>query len=326
MLGDELGTAIGFIVPSLMVGDDPNDLETVQTGLFRLSLIVAVVASINSLLILIFFDEQPAYAPGLGRLKQIEHQELEADEQKKGPLKQRQYKPLRGLGDLITDKNFINLLCCFGLNLGTNYSLHTVLNQMLLSPFIIMTNDGQQKFTSSSPNNSCYVGTMSSEIDLQIDHHSVGDAGLLLILSGLSGLIFFGYLMDRMHKYKLITAACSALSFVWMLIYTGGLYFKNELIIYILSITLGFFITAYSGCGFEYATELTYPKSEVLVTALLNMAALIFGIPITFCASYLTDYHGSLWAGLFLAFMLLIAFILNCIQSGELKRQKAIAS
>lgn len=292
--GESMGTALGFIVPSLMVGDDPNNHERITDGLFKMFVGIAIATSINSAFIILFFDEQPKKAPGYARHKQIQ---LDATRASGPSFLQRSY--LEDLKSFFRDKNFLIVGVAFGLNEGSGYAVHTLLNQILVA--------------GEDPN-------VSFENPVLV----TGIAGSILLLVGVVGSVFCGHLLDRFHAYKPTMLLVYLFSLTSMVGFSVCLRQNNLVLLYSVIAALGFFLSGYMCCGFDVAVEITYPRSEIMSSTILNMLAQVFGIIITFAGSKVVDDYGGQAGCWFLSAALAIGLLINCAMRPNYRRQRAI--
>lgn len=292
--GEIIGTAMGFIVPSLMVGNNPDEHEQIERGLFGMFVAIAIITGINSLMIMIFFDDQPKRAPGWARYQQIQ---LEAARAAGPKMLQRSY--LAELGSFAMDRNFRTLSVAFGLNVGTGYALHTLLNQIVAAG-----GDSAAAFE-----NPVLV---------------TGIAGSILLLVGIVGSMFCGHLLDRFHAYKLTSLIVYLISMVAMAALTICLRQNDVALLYLITGLLGFSLNGYICCGFDTAVEITYPRSEIMSATILNMAAQVFGIILTFAGSWIVDTHGGQAGCWFLSGALVLGALASCLMVPDYRRQRAI--
>lgn len=334
LIGEELGLALGFIIPPLMIGNDPEDFVRIQQGLYKLFISIAVISVLNTISIVFFFDEQPASAPGIARLKQIQANTERQLKTGGGTLKN-VANQLNQLGQILTDKNFLLLLAGFGINVGTAYSIHTLLNQMIIRPEaeyqatrLLAPDDAPGGGTTNSSTSLLINQIVPTTGTLQWDNEDanlvVGNSGLILIVAGLFGSATCGALLDKFHRYKLTTALVYLLTVISMAALTTCLALESALTLYLVTLPLGFALTGYASCGYDYGVEITYPRAELLSSTVLNISAQIFGIPISLIGSYIVDLYGNQALGLFLCLVLLVGFLLTCLQGGELRRQSAV--
>lgn len=248
VFGNQFGIALGFVVPSLVIGANEMDsLVSIEESLFNLFLGVVSISTITSLLILFFFDKTPSKAPGLARLQQIK-QENAAIAEAAGttPLVLDNNSLKYGFGallwDLITEKNFVMLIISYGLNVGVFYAISTILNQMILRDWP----DGNKL---------------------------VGQLGLVLIIAGMFGSVIAGYILDKTHMYRLVNASLYASSLVSMILFAITLQLHNLVALYLTIALLGYFMTGYLMIGYEMSNEITWPRPESVSAGLLNLAA-----------------------------------------------------
>ena len=335
IIGEETGLALGFIIPPLVVGNDSDNSQAIQEGLFQLFVTVAIISMANTILIVVAFDEEPKVAPGFARFKQQQAQKEERrrqsqltmriDEQQtgssltassassdtvrlRGKVVENVREQLRLSGEMISNKHFQLLLVGFGLNVGIAYSIHTLLNQMIIQDYD--PSNGQQQHSSLWGN---------EEANLV-----VGNAGLILIVSGFFGSATCGHLLDRFHRYKLTTSLVYLFTLLSMAVLTWSVALENVLLLYLIIMPLGFALTGYASCALDYGVEITYPRPELISSTLLNLSAQIFGIPISLLGSLIVSAYGSQFLGLFFCLLLLVGQLLACLQGGQLRRQEAV--
>ncbi|XP_075543239.1 putative MFS-type transporter C09D4.1 [Dermacentor variabilis] len=116
MLGVQLGTALGFFVPSQVL--DKNDI---QGSLRTLCIGVATASCLTFLVAIACFEEKPVHPPSFSEMLN-------------------RYADIRvsfgeGMHVLIKDRNFILLLLSYGINTGSFYSMSTLLNPVITSYF-----------------------------------------------------------------------------------------------------------------------------------------------------------------------------------------------
>ncbi|KAG9511124.1 putative MFS-type transporter C09D4.1 [Fragariocoptes setiger] len=297
VFGNQLGIAIGFVVPpALVYGSQP---EEIAHGLHQLFNSVAGVSCVVSLAILLFLDERPPKPPGIARLEQLKLSERQVvtstTKTEETVVRQPKIKFASCVADLICNINFMLLFISYGLNVGTFYAISTVLNQML-------QHYGSDKM------------------------YLVGMLGLTIVVTGMIGSIVCGHILDRTHAFKSITIIVYLLSLAAL----GSFAFvirdpqHGELLLYGSSAFLGFFMTGYLPIGLEFGAEISYPRSETISAGLLNMSSQAFGIGLTFATSYLVDHYESMWANIFLAGCLFVGLLLSVAIRVDMKRQKAI--
>lgn len=84
-----------------------------------------------------------------------------------------------------------------------------------------------------------------------------------------------------------------------------------------------FFLSAYLPCGFEFASEITYPSPESTVSGLLLTISAIFGAVLTLAVTEIMKNNDSFTAILVQIVVLGVGSILTICTPGHLKRQAA---
>lgn len=299
LVADVVGVAFGFIIPVEMVGNDIDDIARIEWGLNNLYLFMAILAAVDLLLIIIFFDDQPKFPPGIARSKKLL-------EERRCSQEQSSWMRLKIFFDstksFFSHVNFNLMLTACGVNVGYAYAHHTLLNQM------ITENHEGVAFT--------------NPISV------TGKCGLILLVSGIFGSITFGILLDKFHAYKSMNVVTYLLCLVSFAGFTICLSSKSsdELQLYLATVPVGFFTMGYECCAIEYAVEVTYPKSELISSTLLIVSSQVFGLIITFIGSVIIDEYGSVIGCMFIELIMFIGFVSICFTTPEYKRQKAVES
>ncbi|CAG9534238.1 unnamed protein product [Cercopithifilaria johnstoni] len=196
------------------------------------------------------------------------------------------------LKQLMTNRNFVLLFITYGINVGVFYAVSTVLSQMIL-----IFHPHEQK--------------------------SAGMIGLLLILAGMIGSVFCGFILDRFHQFKLTILVVYLFCTMGMLLFTFLINVAQMWYIYASSIILGFFMTGYLPIGFEFASELTFPIAEGTASGLLNASAQVFGIMLTLCVGFILEYDNVFASNLTLTGFLIVGTFLTALIRSDLRRQRA---
>lgn len=109
-----IGTAVGFIVPSLFVSDTDTP-EMVRDHFFVLMLVEAIIAALSAILIIIFFKESPPTLPSLGSM--VENTDFK-----------------QSIKILFKNKTFMMLALAFGTVNGT-FNIYGSLMDDILDPY-----------------------------------------------------------------------------------------------------------------------------------------------------------------------------------------------
>ncbi|XP_070507323.1 choline/ethanolamine transporter flvcr2a isoform X2 [Chironomus tepperi] len=122
VFGNQLGIAIGFIFPSIMVKNS-DDMNQIRNDLQLMFYSVAAFTTILAVLICIFFQKAPPSPPSASAA---------LSEQPKT----NQSSPfLHSIKNLSSNLNYIMLLISYGINVGVFYAISTLLNQIVLTHY-----------------------------------------------------------------------------------------------------------------------------------------------------------------------------------------------
>ncbi|XP_069675450.1 choline/ethanolamine transporter flvcr2b [Periplaneta americana] len=119
VFGNQLGIAIGFLLPPVMVKNHDN-LEDIGRDLSIMYYSVAGFTTVLLVLIVLFFKAEPPVPPSLAQAEQ----RAQEDTDFVGSVKR-----------LITNKGYVLLMMSYGLNVGVFYAISTLLNQVVLLYF-----------------------------------------------------------------------------------------------------------------------------------------------------------------------------------------------
>lgn len=262
VFGNQLGIALGFIVPPWIVGGANEQLANMENKTLpevygdRLSLLSSWVFWISlmvCLVSLIAFEDKPPKPASSASLHAAHQNQSQSQRQEatEGPedgnrVGGDQAGAFASIKELSTDRDFRLLVLSYGINVGVFYAISTVLNQMV----------------SSTP-------VLGDQVDL------AGKMGLMIVVSGMLGSVVCGQLLDRTHAYKLIIVLIYFFSLISMLLFATILkvFTNTAWPFYLASLVLGFFMTGYLPLGFEFAAEITYPHPANTPAGLLNLSA-----------------------------------------------------
>ncbi|KAG7508752.1 feline leukemia virus subgroup C receptor-related protein 1 [Solea senegalensis] len=120
VLGNQLGVAIGFLLPPVLVPTTPNDVELTGHNIRVMFYGTAAVSTALFLLTFIVIRDRPAHPPS-------QAQAVLPDT----PPDDYSYK--QSILNLMKNKAFILLLISYGILTGAFYSVSTLLNQMIMA-------------------------------------------------------------------------------------------------------------------------------------------------------------------------------------------------
>ncbi|KTG05503.1 hypothetical protein cypCar_00004784 [Cyprinus carpio] len=173
VFGNQLGIAIGFLIPPVLVPnvDDINELAQHISFMFY---ITAAVASLIFLLVVFVFQEKPEIPPSLAQVA-LRH------------MPTAQYSYLASISRLFRNKPFILLLISYGLNVGCFYAVSTLLNRMIIEHY---------------PGDILKISQMSLLSEAQGEEVNAGRIGLTLVIAGVVGSLLCGIWLDKTKSYK----------------------------------------------------------------------------------------------------------------------------
>lgn len=119
VFGNQLGVAIGFLLPSLMVKNHDN-LEDIANDLSVMYYSVAGFTTVLFVLIILLFKAEPPLPPSPAQAEQRANE----DSNFVGSVKR-----------LMTNKGYLLLMMSYSLNVGVFYAISTLLNDVVLKYF-----------------------------------------------------------------------------------------------------------------------------------------------------------------------------------------------
>ncbi|CAB3408684.1 unnamed protein product [Caenorhabditis bovis] len=120
VFGNQVGIAVGFVLPPMIVGN--GTVKEVTRDLNTLFLGSAVLNTAILALVICFFSARPKTPPSLAQLAALEEKTLDNNF----------WSTLR---DLMTSRDFVLLFITYGINTGVFYAISTLLSQMVLSVY-----------------------------------------------------------------------------------------------------------------------------------------------------------------------------------------------
>ncbi|KAJ3658691.1 hypothetical protein Zmor_010416 [Zophobas morio] len=116
VFGNQLGVALGFLIPPMIVGNGTED--EITEDLYILFIAVGVYTSVLLVLIIIFFKNEPPTPPSYAQSQPTDNADA-------GNF-------LQSLKRLVLNPSYMLLLLSYGINTGIFYAISTLLNQIIL--------------------------------------------------------------------------------------------------------------------------------------------------------------------------------------------------
>lgn len=120
VLGNQLGVAIGFLLPPVLIPYTPNDLELMGHNIKVMFYGTAILSSVLFVLTVLVIRDRPPLPPSHAQAV------LPA-------MPPPDYSYKRSIVNLFRNKAFLLLLISYGIMTGSFYSVSTLLNQIILS-------------------------------------------------------------------------------------------------------------------------------------------------------------------------------------------------
>ncbi|KAM6459664.1 choline/ethanolamine transporter FLVCR1 [Liasis olivaceus] len=122
VLGNQLGTAIGFLLPPVLVPNTYYDLDLMGRNIRIMFYGTAAVSTLLFLLTAIVFKEKPKYPPSQSQVVLLDPSPKD-------------HSYIQSILNLFRNVPFILLLISYGIMTGAFYSVSTLLNQMILAHY-----------------------------------------------------------------------------------------------------------------------------------------------------------------------------------------------
>ncbi|XP_036405715.1 feline leukemia virus subgroup C receptor-related protein 1 [Megalops cyprinoides] len=123
VLGNQLGTAIGFLLPPVLVPNTVDDKDLMGYNISIMFYGTAVVSSLLFILTVIVIKDRPPLPPSQAQAVLPE-----------SPPEDYSYK--KSIINLFMNKPFVLLLISYGIMTGSFYSVSTLLNQMIMTYYV----------------------------------------------------------------------------------------------------------------------------------------------------------------------------------------------
>ncbi|XP_075871403.1 choline/ethanolamine transporter FLVCR1 isoform X2 [Nelusetta ayraudi] len=198
VLGNQLGTAIGFLLPPVLVPNTPDDPQLTAHNISIMFYGTAAVSTVLLLLTALVIRDRPPLPPS--------HAQAVLPD---GPGEDYSYR--RSISNLMRNKAFILLLLSYGMMTGSFYSVSTLLNQMIMAAF----ENQNQELNAGRIGLTLVVAGMVGSIlcGLWLDHTKTYKVTTLLVycLSFL-GMLFFTFTLD-LQDIRLVFFTAGVLGF-----------------------------------------------------------------------------------------------------------------
>ncbi|XP_006834256.1 PREDICTED: feline leukemia virus subgroup C receptor-related protein 1 [Chrysochloris asiatica] len=122
VLGNQLGTAVGFLLPPVLVPNTKNNTELLACNISTMFYGTSAVSTLLFILTVIAFKEKPQYPPSQAQAALLD-----------SPPEEYSYR--KSIRNLFKNIPFVLLLITYGIMTGAFYSVSTLLNQIILRDY-----------------------------------------------------------------------------------------------------------------------------------------------------------------------------------------------
>ncbi|KAL1430051.1 hypothetical protein MTO96_015532 [Rhipicephalus appendiculatus] len=193
VFGNQLGIALGFLVPPQVVTGSPDTtegLEEIGRGLTILCYGVAIFSSVVLIGILFGFRDKPPRPPS------------------RAQVSREQADPTgywHSMRNLLRNGNYMLLLITYGINVGTFYAISTLLNQVFLTYF-----KGQETTAGWLGLSLVISGMVGSVIcGFVLDEtHRYKETTLVVYVFSLAGMVAYTYVLDTAMLWPVFFVTC----------------------------------------------------------------------------------------------------------------------
>ncbi|XP_072218764.1 heme transporter FLVCR1 isoform X1 [Leuresthes tenuis] len=191
VLGNQLGTAIGFLLPPVLVPNTPDDVELTGHNISIMFYGTAALSTGLFLLTVIVITDRPPLPPS------------QAQAVLPGSLLE-DYSYKQSIINLVKNKAFILLLISYGILTGAFYSVSTLLNQMIMACY------ENQELNAGRIGLTLVVAGMVGSIlcGLWLDHTKTYKITTLIVYSlSFLGMVVFTFTLDLNNIYLVFVTA-----------------------------------------------------------------------------------------------------------------------
>uniref|UniRef100_A0A8D2IHL9 Choline/ethanolamine transporter FLVCR1 n=1 Tax=Varanus komodoensis TaxID=61221 RepID=A0A8D2IHL9_VARKO len=183
VLGNQLGTAIGFLLPPVLVPNTVDDLELMGHNIRIMFYGTAAVSTLLLLLTALVFKEKPKYPPSQSQAVLVD---VSPDD----------YSYKQSVINLFRNFPFVLLLISYGIMTGIFYSVSTLLNQMIVTHYV-----GEEVNAGRIGLTLVVAGMVGSIIcGLWLDHtKTYKQTTLIVYILSFVGMVVFTFTLDCGH-------------------------------------------------------------------------------------------------------------------------------
>ncbi|XP_033000688.1 feline leukemia virus subgroup C receptor-related protein 1 [Lacerta agilis] len=183
VLGNQLGTAIGFLLPPVLVPNTADDMDLMGQNIRIMFYGTAAVSTFLFILTAVVFKEKPKYPPSQSQAVLLD---VSPDD----------YSYKQSMINLFRNVPFVLLLVSYGIMTGAFYSVSTLLNQMIITHY-----EGEEVNAGRIGLTLVVAGMVGSVIcGLWLDHtKTYKQTTLVVYILSFVGMVVFTFTLDCGH-------------------------------------------------------------------------------------------------------------------------------
>ncbi|KAH0622714.1 hypothetical protein JD844_025254 [Phrynosoma platyrhinos] len=183
VLGNQLGTAIGFLLPPVLVPNTSDDLDLMGHNIRNMFYGTAAVSTFLFILVALVFKEKPKYPPSQSQAVLLD-------------VSTEDYSYKQSIVNLFKNVPFVLLLISYGIMTGAFYSVSTLLNQMIVFHY-----EGEEVNAGRIGLTLVVAGMVGSIIcGLWLDHtKTYKQTTLIVYILSFVGMVVFTFTLDCGH-------------------------------------------------------------------------------------------------------------------------------
>jgi hypothetical protein len=276
-LANTAGSAMGSIVPTLLVSESDTDAESLGPDIASLLLVQLVCAAVAMVTVYIWFTSAPALPPSVaaGLLQKSNSRPAGTSSVAGGAAgegsegEEEQTKSKKRISDddsmwqnvkkLLGNTQYVLLLCGFACAIGSLNSLASLLGQLP---------------TNNTPS-------------------QVGIIGFCIILSGFFGAVSCGAILSTYKAYATTLKAAFIGALASLVCFFLACHNDSFSLMCLTGGMTGFFVIATIPAGLQCAVECTHPVSEDAAVGLIQLMANLATVPFTFLGQTMLANNGT---------------------------------
>ena len=328
------GTAVGFLMGSLLIPASKDYEGAVKHGMFVTLLSLAVFSTILLIVAIIFVQRAPAIPPtktqSISRMRKHIKQEFHTGAisiESEGGIENNTFQsdePENAIQDASNEMERNEIppgsvgrftdIHSTGLLQNLKFLIRMLPFHLLLHSYGIYFGIGAAVF--STLNQMCIKHFPSNE-------KLIGIMGFTNILCGMLSTLLCGIFIDKTHRYKTISIAIFVACAISFITFTVSFKYSGSFALTFVCFSIyGLCSSPFLTVGLEYMVEITYPVKESNLSFILFISGCSYSFVLTYIFVSIIEKFGSDIAGYTVAGIYIVGMILITLVRSELKRIK----